>query len=110
MRSLTKSPLTFVIMALEAGKQALPSYSHPKSPHTFTQPQLFAMLAFKEFMQLDYRGAAKVIAEWSDLRHAPGIKKIPHYSTLQRAQERLLKKTNLTPSSNVPLPSPNLRV
>jgi hypothetical protein len=29
-------------MALELGEQVLPPYSHPKSPHQFTQPQLLA--------------------------------------------------------------------
>lgn len=93
MRSLTKSPLAFVREALAAAELALPAYSHRNSPKKFTQRQLFAMLAFKEFMQLDYRGTEALLHEWSDIREALGIEKVPHYSTLKYASDRLLKKT-----------------
>lgn len=92
MRSLTKSPLAFVRVALDAAKQALPAYSHPKSPRKFTQHQLFAMLALKEFMQLDYRGVVQVLADWSDLRQELGLARLPNFSTLKYAQDRMVQK------------------
>ncbi len=92
MRSLTKSPLAFVQVALEAAREALPPYSCPKSPHKFTQHQLFAMLALKEFLQLDYRGLVQVLSEWSDLRSAMGLTRLPNFSTLKYAQDRLVQK------------------
>lgn len=92
MRSLTKSPLAFVRVALEAAKQALPAYSHPKSPHKFTQHQLFAMLALKEFLQLDYRGLIEHLNDWSDLRQELGLDRLPNFSTLKYAQDRMVEK------------------
>lgn len=92
MRSLTKSPLAFLKTALEVARRSLPAYSHAKSPHKFTQHQLFALLCLKEFLQTDYRGLVQVISEWSELREVLGLKRLPHYSTLCYAHQRLLKK------------------
>jgi len=89
---LTKSPLAFAAVALAAGKKALPEYSHINSPRKFTQPQLFAILALKDFLQTDYRGIVSYLAEWSDLREKLELQRIPHYSTLCYAERRLLKK------------------
>jgi hypothetical protein len=91
-RSLAKSPLAFAREALAAAKEELADYSNSKSPHLFTQPQLFAMLALKDFLKTDFRGIVALIAEWSDLREALGIKRLPHYSTPCVARKRLLKK------------------
>lgn len=92
MRSLTKSPLAFVQVALQAAREALPAYSCPKSPHKFTQHQLFAMLALKEFLQLDYRGVIAHLKDWSDVRNAIGLTRLPNFSTLKYAQDRLVQK------------------
>jgi hypothetical protein len=92
MRSLTKSPLAFVRVALEAGQAALPPYSCSKSPHKYTQAQLFAILALKEFMQLDYRGIIAQLADWAEARETIGLKQLPNFSTLKYAQDRLLEK------------------
>lgn len=92
MRSLTKSPLAFAKTALAAAQAELPPYSHPKSPHKFTQHQLFAILALRDFLRTDYRGIIQMLSEWSDLRKALGLEKLPHYSTLCYAEQRLLKK------------------
>ena len=35
-------------------------------------------------------GLVAVAAEWRDLRHALGLRKVPHYSTLAHAARRLL--------------------
>jgi hypothetical protein len=79
-------------MAVEAGRKALPDYSCPKSPHKFTQPQLFAMLVLKQFFRRDYRGTVTWLSKWSELRSAIGIAKVPHFRTLHEAARRLLKK------------------
>ena len=88
----TKNPIFLARTAIAAGKKALPDYSHPKSPHKFTQPQLFAMLILREFFKLDYRGLVTWLAEWSELREALELTRVPHYSTLKYAADRLLKK------------------
>ena len=91
MRSTTKSALTLAREAKAAAEHALPRYSHPCSPHKFTQHQLFAILVLRQFLQMDYRGIAQALSEWSDLREALGLKRVPHYSTLCLAEQRLLK-------------------
>ena len=98
MSRTTKDPIALARVALEAGKEALPDYSHPKSPHKFTQPQLFAMLALKQFFKIDYRGIVEWLARWSELKEALELQHIPHYSTLCYAEERLLKKGALLDS------------
>ena len=95
MRSLTKSPLAFARAAMAVASRQLPEYSHPFSPRKFTQHQLFAILALKQFLRTDYRGIAKILSEWSDLREALSLARLPHYSTLCYAEKRLLKKTPL---------------
>ena len=92
MRALTKSPLAFAKTALVAAQSELPPYSNAKSPHKFTQHQIFAILALKDFLRTDYRGVIQYLAEWSDLRQALGLERLPHYSTLCYAEHRMLKK------------------
>lgn len=92
MSRTTKNPIALARAALEAGKDALPDYSHPKSPQKFTQPQLFAMLALRQFFKVDYRGIVAILSEWRELREVLELKGVPHYSTLCYAEGRLLKK------------------
>lgn len=108
-RSMSKSPLALAKTALSAAQKALPPYSCPKSRHDFTQHQLFACLALKEFLKTDYRGLVQMLTEWSDLREALGLKKVPHYSTLCYAQQRLLKKGAFTSCSAASSPWPASR-
>ena len=78
-------------MALEVGTDALKLYSHRFSPKTFTQPQLFACLVLKSFYKTDYRGIAAILADNSDLRRTLGLQKVPHFTTIQKAGQRLLR-------------------
>jgi hypothetical protein len=87
---MTKSAVRFAREALAVGEQALPPYSHPKSRHDYTQPQLVALLALKQFLKIDYRGVVTLVAEWGELRRALRLRKVPHYSTLCYAEHRLL--------------------
>lgn len=106
MRSLTKSPKAFAKMALRVGKQGLDPYSHPKSPHKYTQPQLFAILALKHFFNTDYRGVIAMLEDWPDLVRELKLKQLPNYSTLKYAQDRLLKKGALQLFLTLPFASP----
>ena len=92
MSKTTKDPIALARAALKAGQAALPDYSGPKSPHKFTQPQLFALLELRQFLKTDYRGLVAMVAQWSDLREVLDLKGTPHYSTLCYAERRLLKK------------------
>lgn len=89
----TKSPRRVLIFAYVAGKFALPAYSHRYSPKTFTQPQLFACLVLKEFLRLDYRKLAALLADTPDLCNTIELDKVPHFTTFQKAAHRLLVAT-----------------
>ena len=95
-RPMTKSPLALARTALEVARRALPAYSSVYSRHDFTQPQLFTLIVLRQFLRTDYRGLIQMLADWSDLRKLLGIAKLPHYSTLCYAEQRMLKKTPLT--------------
>ena len=77
-------------VAYEAACRALPAHAHKFSPKKFTQPQLLACLVLKEFARLDYRGLAQHLADHPDLGGSIGLKVVPHYTTFQKAAQRLL--------------------
>ena len=106
MSRTTQDPIAVAKMALEAGRKALPDYSCPKSPHKFTQPQLFAILVLKQFFKRDYRGTVTWLSKWSELRGAIGIARVPHYRTLHEAAKRLLKRGAASVSWTPLSPSP----
>lgn len=91
-RSMTRSPMALARMALRVAKDALPAYSNINSPRKYTQHQLFAILVLRKFFRTDYRGIIAMLDEWSDLRNALELERMPHYSTLCYAEQRLLKK------------------
>jgi hypothetical protein len=91
----SKSPRKVAMVALAAGKEAFSDYSHVYSPHKFTQPQLFACLVLKEFEKKDYRGIAQFLEDLPDLRQVLGLKSAPHFTTLQKASQRLLKQKHV---------------
>lgn len=98
MRStMTKSPVALAREALRVAGKALPMYSSHYSRKDFTQHQLFAVLALRQFFRTDYRGIIQMLEDFPDLRKVLKLKKTPHYSTLCYAEERLLKKGLLTP-------------
>jgi len=91
MRSTTKSTLAFAREAKAAAEKALPRYSSHFSRKDFTLHQHFAVLMLRQFMRTDYRGIVQLLSEWAELREALGLKRVPHYSTLCYAEQRLLK-------------------
>jgi hypothetical protein len=66
-------------------------YAHACSPKKFTQPQLFACLALKEFLRLDYRKLSAVLHDAPTLAAAIGLCEVPHFTTFQKAAVRLLQ-------------------
>jgi hypothetical protein len=90
MRRMSKSAVGVAREALAAGRAALPEYGSRFSRRDYTQPQLFALLALRQFLRTDYRGVVVLVAEWSELRRALGLTKVPHYSTLAHASRRIL--------------------
>ena len=99
---MTKSPLDLARTALSVARESIPAYSSKFSPRRYTQHQLFALLALREFLKLDYRGLEQILKEWAELREVLGLAKVPDHSTMQKAAERLLEKGGPTPSCGGP--------
>lgn len=99
---MTKSPKALAQHALRLAEESLPTYSSQRSRKDFTQHQLFAILALKTFFKTDYRGIVQLLTDLTDLREELKLAKIPHYSTLCYAANRLLKKGRQFASSCVP--------
>ena len=91
MRTTSKSPRRVLLAAFAAAAAALPPYRHRNSPKKFTQPQLFACLALKEFLRLDYRGLACFLEDVGELSRLIGLTVVPHFTTFQKAADRLLR-------------------
>src|SRR5437764_11245455 len=92
MSTTTKSPLAVAARALAAAAKTLAPFAHRFSPHGYTQPQLFACLVLKVFFKTDYRGIAQFLRDLSDLRGTLGLTHVPHFTTLQKASRRLLRR------------------
>lgn len=91
MSTTSKSPRKVAQVALAVGKDALADYSHRFSPQIFTQPQLFACMVLKEFFKTDYRGLTAILDDSPSLCHTIGLKKVPHFTTVQKAGQRMLR-------------------
>jgi DDE family transposase len=89
---LSKSPTRVARHALAVASATLPDFTHRFSPRKYTQPQLFACLVLKTFLKTDYRGVAVHVAEHTDLRRVIGLTAVPHFTTLQKASRRLLRR------------------
>lgn len=89
---MTKSPRAVAQEALRLAQESLPAYTSARSRKDFTSHQLFAILALKTFLKTDYRGVVAFLADFAELRADLGLAKVPHYSTLSYAEQRLLKK------------------
>ena len=96
MSTTTKSAIAVAKESLEVGKRTFERYSHKSSPQTYTQAQLFACLVLKTLFDLDYRGIEIRLREWSELRTVLGLKKVPHFTTLQKASDRLMQKYSIS--------------
>jgi len=90
MSTTTKSPRAVLTRAHRVAAASLPAYSHENSPKKFTQHQLFACLALKAAMALDYRGVAALLVDSPDLSASIGLRRVPHWTALQKASARLL--------------------
>src|SRR5688572_25014573 len=92
MRSMTKSPLDLVKMALSVGNQGLSLYSCPVSRKDFTQPQLFALLVLRQFFQAGDRQTVLAVAAWTELQEAVCLRNVLHWTALENADSLLFRK------------------
>ncbi len=105
---MTKSPRAVAREALRLAQESLPAYSSKFSRKDYTQHQLFALLALKTFFKTDYRGVVALLEDFPELQADLGLDKAPHYSTLCKAEPRLLKKGRPSASSWVPPRAPGI--
>jgi hypothetical protein len=92
MRTLTKSPRWVARSALATAQAHLRCFAHKYSPKKYTQPQLFACLVLKTFFITDYRGIVILLEDLPDLTRLLGLRVVPHWTTLQKASVRLLRR------------------
>lgn len=90
MQRTSKSPRAVAREAYALACEQLPAYSHRFSPKRFTQHQLFALLVLKTHQRQDYRGVVALLEDMPQLCRELQLKTIPHFTTLQKAAERLL--------------------
>ena len=95
MSKTSKSPRKVLEVAYRTAQQSLSQYSHEFSPKKFTQHQLFACLALKSFLKTDYRGVVEFLKDCPGLRAAIDLEHVPHFTTLQKAARRLLKRKDV---------------
>ena len=76
-------------------KELLQAYAHRYSPKKFTQPQLFACLVLKAQLKTAYRGVTAFLDDLPQLQPCVELKKVPHFTTLQKASVRLLRNQHV---------------
>lgn len=91
MSITSRSPRKVARVALAVGERSLPRYAHKFAPKSYTQAQLLACLVIKAFWSADYRTAAAWLEDHPTLCADLGLRRVPHYTTLQKAQRRLLR-------------------
>ena len=87
----SKSPRRVAAVAHHIGQRTLPAYASRFSRRDFTQPQLFAILVLRQFHKTDYRGIVAILADNPTLCQDLSLNKVPHFTTLQKAEAKLLK-------------------
>jgi hypothetical protein len=76
-------------IAYDLAKRNLPRYSHPKSPHRFTQPQLAACVLLLMYLDLTYRDMEEWLLATDQVRQVLDLTHVPDHSTLSRAFRRM---------------------
>jgi hypothetical protein len=88
----SKSPLELAKTAMAQAREAIPQYTSRFSRHDYTQHQLYALVALRRMLKTDYRGLEATLRDWTELRDALGLSRVPDHSTIQRAARRLEAK------------------
>lgn len=81
--------VAFAKCALVIAKKVMPLYRSKYSKHTFTQPQLLAILCLMRYEDWTFRETEVRLQEHVELRMALGLRQTPDYTTLYRFMRRL---------------------
>jgi Transposase DDE domain len=76
-------------ISYDLAKRQLARYSHPKSPHHFTQPQLAACVLLLMYLDLSYRDMEEWLLASDQVCQVLELKRVPDHSTLWRAFKKL---------------------
>jgi Transposase DDE domain len=88
MRREARTRLVVVELALRVCRRHLSSYSHPKSPRRYTQPQLMSCLILKTLFKETYRGITAQLELSDRLCQALGLERVPDHTTLEKFAAR----------------------
>src|SRR5918994_903994 len=81
--------VNFAKCALAIAKRVMPLYRSKYSKHTFTQPQLLAILCVMRYEDWTFRETEVRLQEHIELRMALGLQQTPDYTTFYRFMRRL---------------------
>jgi hypothetical protein len=81
--------VTVARLAYQLAQQALPRYSHPKSPHRYSLPQRVACVLMKFYLNVSYRDTEEWLLASDQVQRVLELKTVPDYSTLIRTYGRL---------------------
>jgi hypothetical protein len=76
-------------LAYRLSQRVLPRYSHRKSPHTYTWPQLTACVLLMFYVRKSYRDMEDWLLASDAVCQALGLAQVPDHTTLYRAYQRL---------------------
>lgn len=78
-------------IAYRLTSQALPRFSHAKSPHHFELPQLAACVLMMFYLDISYRDMEEWLLATDKVCQALGLSRVPDHTTLQRTYKKLRK-------------------
>ncbi len=76
-------------IAYQLASRRMPRYSHPKSPHRFTQPQLVACVLMLFYLDLSYRDMEEWLLATDQVCQTLELARVPDHSTLSRTFKKL---------------------
>ena len=76
-------------IAYQLASRSVPRYSHPKSPHHFTQPQLVACVLMKFYLDMSYRDLEEWLLATNQVCGVLELSQVPDHSTLSRMFKKL---------------------
>jgi len=86
---LTKSPIRFAKVAIEITREVLPQYRTKFSKKDFEWPQLVSCLLVQLYFKLDLRGTEQLLLEFTGVRKALGLTRVPDHTSLCRAYKNI---------------------
>lgn len=76
-------------IAYQLAQKTFPRYSHAKSPHLYTVPQLIACVLLMHYVRKTYRDMEEWLLATEAICQALDLKTVPDHTTLYRAARRL---------------------